>query len=158
MHHGTVCGPMCSLVNNIVDTSRKCYAKMSEEDQCSAFAALGLLACASARSLSRPASVRTKGSMSPRCSLCDVVQHDKISKAIWEEDQSEEVFSVVSKLLKMPQLQRSNRPRIAAMAALRRLLSHTASVSHLNLAKSTYGQWCMQALHSSIRDLRIAAG
>lgn len=131
---------------------------MTEEDQCSAFASIGLLACAGARTLSNPARTGRPRPRRPRCSVCDSPQQGKHASSTWEGDQPEELFKFVAKLLKTPQLQRSIRPRIAAMAALRRLLFHTASISHLNMAKSTFGQWCMQALHSSIRDLRFAAG
>lgn len=131
---------------------------MTEEDQCSAFASIGLSACAGARTLSSPSSTRSSSSRQPRCSVCDGIQQGKGVSSIWEGNRPEELFTFVSKLLKTSQLQRSIRPRIAAMAALRRLLFHTASISHLNLSKSTFGQWCMQALHSSIRDLRLAAG
>lgn len=44
------------------------------------------------------------------------------------------------------------------MLALKRLLSHTVVEEHLDMTTSTFGQWCLQALRSSIRDLRIAAG
>ena len=131
---------------------------MSEENQCSAFASIGLLACASARTLSSPFDTTSESYRLPKCSVCDTMPQARGATFTWEGDQSEKLFAFVSKLVKTPQLQRSTRPRIAAMAALRRLLFHTASISHLNLSKSTFGQWCMQALHSSIRDLRLAAG
>ena len=44
------------------------------------------------------------------------------------------------------------------MMALGRVLSHTNEEQHLSLATSTFGQWCLQALQSSMRELRIAAG
>ena len=131
---------------------------MTEEDQCSAFASIGLSACAGARTLLNPSNTRSPRYRRLRCSVCDSLQQGKGASSLWEGDQPEDLFKFFAKLLKTPQLQRSTRPRIAAMAALRRLIFHTASISHLNLSKSTFGQWCIQSLHSSIRDLRFAAG
>ena len=44
------------------------------------------------------------------------------------------------------------------MVASKRLLTHTANTDYHDLAQSIYGQWCLQALRASARDLRIAAG
>ena len=58
----------------------------------------------------------------------------------------------------MPRIQKYRRPRVAAMLALKRLLSHTSNIDYLDLATSPFGQWCLQVLHSSVRELRVAAG
>lgn len=44
------------------------------------------------------------------------------------------------------------------MIALRRLVHHCDEPSFLNLETSGAGQWCLQSLNSSIRELRAAAG
>lgn len=44
------------------------------------------------------------------------------------------------------------------MIALRRLVLHCEDVAFLNLETSGPGQWCLQSLNSSIRELRISAG
>ena len=44
------------------------------------------------------------------------------------------------------------------MLALRRLIAHCCDADFLNLEASGAGQWCLQSLTSSIRELRIAAG
>lgn len=44
------------------------------------------------------------------------------------------------------------------MVALRRIILHARDPEVLDLEKSALGQWCLQALQSSIRELRIAAG
>ena len=43
------------------------------------------------------------------------------------------------------------------MIVLRRLLLHTSSLDDLRLGPSAAGEWCLQSLRSSSRDLRIAA-
>ena len=76
----------------------------------------------------------------------------------WESAESEAVFSTITGLMKLPKSSKFRRPRVAAMLALKRLLSHTAKEELLDLTNSSFGQWCLQALHSSLRELRIAAG
>ena len=44
------------------------------------------------------------------------------------------------------------------MISLRRFALHCDDPEFLNLESSVAGQWCLQSLHSSIRELRIAAG
>ncbi|KAL9039802.1 MAG: hypothetical protein Q9180_002315, partial [Flavoplaca navasiana] len=59
---------------------------------------------------------------------------------------------------KLPQLHRLGKPRVAAMLAIERALRHCEEQAHLDLTASVLGQCCLQALRSSSRDLRIAAG
>ncbi|KAK2593293.1 serine/threonine-protein kinase M1 [Conoideocrella luteorostrata] len=63
-----------------------------------------------------------------------------------------------SNLISIPSFIESRQPRVAAMIALRRLVVHCEDPGYLNLETSGPGQWCLQALNSSIRELRIAAG
>ena len=58
----------------------------------------------------------------------------------------------------LPHLQKLAQTRVTAMRAVRRLLAHTDNLEHLNMRISVLGHWCLQAIHSSLRDLRIAAG
>ncbi|KAG5942731.1 hypothetical protein E4U59_000920 [Claviceps monticola] len=52
----------------------------------------------------------------------------------------------------------ARKTRVAAMVSLKRLIAHCEDPMFLNLETSGPGQWCLQALNSSIRELRIAAG
>jgi serine/threonine-protein kinase ATR len=52
----------------------------------------------------------------------------------------------------------SKQLRITAMVALRRVISHAEDSHFLDLETSAPGQWCLQSLNSSLRELRIAAG
>jgi len=136
---------------------RDCYATLSEEDQCSAFHLIGLLACAGAGTLeSKHASNR--GARDGTCSLCDAGSVVRLIRAIWDDNRSEEIFLTVLNLLKGSHVQRSTKPRVAAMVSLRKLIMHTENVAYLDLAQSYLGQWCLQSLRSSLRELRISAG
>lgn len=44
------------------------------------------------------------------------------------------------------------------MIALRRLVAHCEDTSFLDIETSNPGQWCLQSLNSSVRELRVAAG
>ena len=86
--------------------------------------------------------------------------HSK-TKPMDGDDQSAEskyLIEMLASLLRIPQVHRSRRTRVAAMAASIRILAHSNNKSHLNLPESVIGQCCLQALRSSSRDLRIAAG
>ena len=61
-------------------------------------------------------------------------------------------------IIKFPAFLGSMRPRITAMIILRRMARHWRNAELLDLEKSEAGQWCLQSLRSSVRELRIAAG
>ena len=84
------------------------------------------------------------------------MQESSVDK--WTGTESDMVFAAFVKLLKLPKLQKHRRPRVAAMLALKCFLSHTANEENFDLKTSLVGQWCLQALRSSIRELRVAAG
>ena len=90
--------------------------------------------------------------------MCDLDNNDMALNKPDTSDQLKKLLLTLSNLIGLPKSQKSRQPRIAAMMALGRVLSHTSDESYLNLATSGMGQWCLQALQSSIRELRIAAG
>jgi serine/threonine-protein kinase ATR len=69
-----------------------------------------------------------------------------------ERDELIDVFVALA-----PLLQGLPKARLFAMLALRRLLAHTTCIGHLDISKSAVGEWCLQSLRSSSRDLRLAA-
>lgn len=71
------------------------------------------------------------------------------------KDFSEQLFT---KLIRLPFLAEARRPRVATMMGLRRLVMHINDPKLLNLETSNLGQWCLQSLYSSVRELRIASG
>ncbi|KAF4494809.1 uvsb pi-3 kinase [Fusarium agapanthi] len=68
------------------------------------------------------------------------------------------IEALLTKLIRLPALAESRRPRVAAMLAIRRVILHCEDTELLNLETSGIGQWCLQSLNSSVRELRIAAG
>lgn len=67
-------------------------------------------------------------------------------------------YKILEKLVKSPGFRDSRRPRVYAMARLQRMLRHTVLPEFRDLGQSILGQWCVQSLRSSIRELRIGAG
>ncbi|KAI1825007.1 phosphatidylinositol 3 [Xylaria intraflava] len=61
-------------------------------------------------------------------------------------------------LLQTPAFSESRKPRVAAMVSLKRMARHCNSLEFLDMENSFAAQWCLKSLHSSQRELRIAAG
>ncbi|KAI1307448.1 phosphatidylinositol 3 [Xylaria venustula] len=61
-------------------------------------------------------------------------------------------------LLQTETFSESRKPRIAAMLSLRRIAKHCNSSDFIDMEVSVAAQWCLKSLHSSQRELRIAAG
>ncbi|KAG4270793.1 hypothetical protein FPRO04_02774 [Fusarium proliferatum] len=92
------------------------------------------------------------------CSICEhnaPPVRSNLHGAIVHKSRIEALFT---KLIRLPALAESRRPRVAAMLAIRRVILHCEDTELLNLETSGIGQWCLQSLNSSLRELRIAAG
>ncbi len=141
----------------VLTADREHYSSLSENDQCLFYSIAGQLACAGARTLS-PSSKSSGQILRKQCSVCDTQSRIVCKRPRWEVADSEALLSMMANVLQLPQMQKRRRTRVAAMLALKQILSHCGNVDHLDLATSVFGQWCLQALRSSLRDLRIAAG
>lgn len=90
------------------------------------------------------------------CSVCD--NPSGLVHSVGSHAAKKEARSLFIKLLQLPAFLESKRPRVVAMIALRRIIVHCDDPAFLDLATPGPGQWCLQSLNSSIRELRIAAG
>ncbi|GAB1729612.1 hypothetical protein NU195Hw_Modified_171t1 [Hortaea werneckii] len=68
------------------------------------------------------------------------------------------VVRTIAKLLELPELGEAKRLRILAMLAARKCVLGLSDSTHLDLAQTPVGRFCLGSLHSSVRELRIAAG
>ncbi|KAK0729999.1 phosphatidyl inositol 3-kinase-like protein [Lasiosphaeris hirsuta] len=93
-----------------------------------------------------------------QCSFCSGINSQTPSADCTEPVAKEYAFDIFGELIQHPGFREARRPRIFAMVALRRLAKHTEVPDFLDLEKSGSGQWCLQSLQSSARELRIAAG
>lgn len=131
------------------------FEKCSQPNQSLALDLLSRICCVADNS----ARIRSPmGSLSApiTCPICD--EGSSGSLTISPHNAKGEARQIFSKLIRLPAFSESRRPRIAAMIALRRLVLHCEDTSFLNLETSGPGQWCLQSLNSSIRELRISAG
>ncbi|KAG6016356.1 hypothetical protein E4U54_001662 [Claviceps lovelessii] len=98
----------------------------------------------------------TEGSRKDLCLVCDFDREDP-PRLIFHLTKVAS-RSVFSELIRLSSFTESRQTRVAAMLSLRRLVVHCEDPTFLNLENSGPGQWCLQALNSSLRELRIAAG
>lgn len=142
-------------------TSHTCRVKFSNVDetaQSNVFYLLGQMACVKTNSIQLPAETRALRSMHFYCSTCDGQSPRKPEHYWLSESESEGLMKVLEHLIKLPQVQKLGRSRAAAILASKRVLNHCKESTYLDLATSFLGQYCLQALRSSSRDVRIAAG
>lgn len=120
------------------------FRRFSEDEQCAAIELLGMSACQLA-----------VGSPESSCKSCD--EEGGTTNAIHDQaaPSSRELLSTL--LILIQSISRHSRARIAAMSALRRVIMHADSVTDLKLGQTPAGDWCLQSLKSSSRDLRITA-
>lgn len=138
--------------------SRDTCPDLDETRQCELFSLLGRMACAGAKCLTESPITCGQPSTKFNCSICDNQLPRKSRASLTLNTDSNSLITVLANLTKLPQVHRSGKARVAAMLATKRALSHCEEQAHLDLTASVLGQCCLQALHSSSRDVRIAAG
>ncbi|KAI8722117.1 Non-specific serine/threonine protein kinase [Fusarium sp. LHS14.1] len=133
------------------------FPTVDEMHQCLALDLLSRICCLADSEPEPSDAVEPKVADSP-CPVCETnswlgrtISHE----AILHRSRVEALFT---KLVRLPSIAESRRPRVAAMLALRRVVQHCDDTELLNLETSALGQWCLQSLNSSLRELRIAAG
>ncbi|PSR90721.1 phosphatidylinositol 3 [Coniella lustricola] len=148
--------PVSSSLDSLEDPLIHKFPLLVESEQCMLIELLTCLPCASDNSLTF-AQAGT-GNPTRQCSIC--VKQGKQKTPL--ENHGILVHAAVSrlffKLSDLPSFRESRRPRVVAMIALRRLILHCRDAQTLDLEQSALGQWCLQSLQSSLRELRIAAG
>ncbi|KAL9594565.1 MAG: hypothetical protein Q9179_005333, partial [Wetmoreana sp. 5 TL-2023] len=140
------------------DHIRDAFLNLNEKEQCGFFLLLGQMACAQANCLHPSTSIGRRRSTELSCATCDNQRPENPQDACASEAESTRLIKLFADLTKLPHVHRLSKPRVAAMLALRRVLNHCSEKDHLDLTNSILGQSCLQALRSSSRDLRIAAG
>lgn len=97
-----------------------------------------------------------------RCQLChgDRESTPSISSEIRDmgDGDGERILAILEQLQKSKELQASSKHRILFSLAIRSFAMHTDDQSVLDLGRSFLAEWCLKSLHSSSRELRIAAG
>lgn len=116
---------------------------------------LGRLACAWTNSLSGEEYSNVTGQILT-CTVCDC----ETGVCYAEKHISNPQFGHLRKLIAriLPMIQDSGSCRISAMIAIRNIINHDLNNTDDRLEVSPFGEYCLQSLKSSIRELRVAAG
>jgi len=126
---------------------------MSEEQRSMFWQTIGSCACAATNNLHNG-----------KCAICDGDRRlrQEPDKNTWEEnnraDDWNEMFLMLTELFESQDLQLSDRNRVLAVLAIRSIVMHNRNPNELELGKSFLAECCLKYLHSSSRELRVAAG
>ena len=78
-------------------------------------------------------------------------------KSIFSEEQWMALLTCLTKTLDSTAMQSSKSLQVLTLFALQSLMAHTPIASQLDVVNSKCGQWCLQKLRSSSREVRLAA-
>ncbi|TPX13910.1 uncharacterized protein E0L32_005610 [Thyridium curvatum] len=134
------------------------FPNMTDRDRCEVIDLLSRISCAADGTLTQRLSHSSKSSVF-YCAHC--VQEDSLastSPKCVDIAAKSIATAIFTRLIQLPSFLESRRPRLVAMLALRRFVSHSKDLEFLDIETSGPGRWCLQSLSSSIRELRIAAG
>ncbi|TDZ15040.1 Protein kinase rad3 [Colletotrichum orbiculare MAFF 240422] len=133
------------------------YPGLTEENQCLLFDLLSRNCCVVDQTTQQNTHLGNKeGQWS--CTVCDQMGRAFEGAGPVEHASKRVTQRIFARLIHLDTFQQTKRPRIIAMMALRRIISHSTDAQILDLETSPVGQWCLQSVHSSLRELRIASG
>jgi len=131
---------------------------MDDADRCLAIDLLAHLPCAADDTLAFSSQTIESKRVQLHCSFCSRLESSETQPVCRELSAKHAAVAILKKLIRLPNFLESRRPRVVAMVALRRFIQHTKDPELYDLETSVMGQWCLQSLQSSLRELRIAAG
>lgn len=128
---------------------------LPDYEKCELLSCLGRLSCAMTGSFSKRTSVGLSEDIL-LCYVCDRKDPRTRASSFPQVDDFESLWKVFANIL--PRLPRVPMVRITAVTALRRTLVHAPTSSQMHLASSSFGEFCLHSLRSSVREVRIATG
>ncbi|KAK1750228.1 protein kinase rad3 [Echria macrotheca] len=143
-------------LDGMEDTFSHAFSQMDEDKQCQMLDYLSRIACATSGTLR----FRRKGPdalVQFQCSFCSASDNSTQPPCL-EPAAMESASKIFVKIIESQSFQRSRRSRVFGMVTLRRLVKHNSDPSFFDFETSVPGQWCLDSLKSSVRELRIAAG
>ncbi|KAI9709715.1 MAG: serine/threonine-protein kinase M1 [Bogoriella megaspora] len=140
------------------------FLGFEESVQLSLLGAVADMACAH-KSPKSVDTARMKEESTPPCICCDRLRTNSVDEAIALTRHGNEVDELLDPcvmdffeaLVQRPEFHRMTKTRIYVLAAIRKHLFHEPFTGHLALGVSEIGQFCLKSLHSSSRELRLAA-
>ncbi|GLA55219.1 serine/threonine-protein kinase M1 [Aspergillus niger] len=130
------------------------YIGLSEQDKLSLLCVLCTIPCALSGNLTDIKNVDSEDSFT--CRICDPKCRDLKSESNSQTVKSDELCQILDHIIS--NLSRTANLRIAATVALRRTLMHTSESAHMQLTSSVFGEFCLNSLRSSVRELRLTTG
>lgn len=139
------------------DSSRSAYSGLSDPDKVRLIHLIADTCCAADETLVVAASDDEAG---PRfsCPDCRTLRDRPDASTCIDVAAKKLAMETFVSLLQIESFPDSRKPRVAAMVALRRIAKHCNSSELIDMEHSFAAQWCLKSLHSSQRELRIAAG
>ena len=130
---------------------------MDEDTQCQAIDLLSRISCSADNTLNLKRGDPDKPTRF-RCSFCHGPDDNNTRPRCLDQAAKDLSTAVFLDILGLKSFQESRRPRVFAMMGLKRIAKHSPDPEFLDFEKPLPGQWCLDSLRSSLRELRIAAG
>ncbi|GAW27350.1 putative protein kinase rad3 [Rosellinia necatrix] len=132
------------------------YPDLSDPDKVRVIHMIADVCCAADETLTMTS--RSEGSFQFVCADCRASRNNLDAPPSIDVAAKKHATDIFISLLQLATFPESRKPRIAAMVSLRRIAKHCHSSEFIDMEVSLPAQWCLKSLHSSQRELRIAAG
>ncbi|KAI1176429.1 phosphatidylinositol 3 [Nemania sp. FL0916] len=139
------------------DALRSVYAAFSDSKKIRVINLIADVCCAADETLTMTTR-NDEESLQFRCLHCRTQQNESDQPACLDPAAKKFAIEIFTSVLQNPTFSESRKPRVAAMVSLRRIAKHYTSTEFIDMEVSFAAQWCLKSLHSSQRELRIAAG
>ncbi|KAI1427168.1 phosphatidylinositol 3 [Xylaria sp. FL1777] len=146
--------------NTLADYSialQSTYPGLSDLDKVRLIHLIADVCCAADETLTMTAS-EDEGVPRFNCPACRTLEKNPDASTCIDVAAKKFAIEIFLCLLQTETFSESRNPRVAAMVALRRIAKHCNSSEFIDMETSLAAQWCLKSLHSSQRELRIAAG
>ncbi|RVD85244.1 uncharacterized protein DFL_003570 [Arthrobotrys flagrans] len=132
------------------------FGKLSIQEQSDVFHEVGLLTCLPMNETFQreTSSVNTEPGRFP-CAICDAAK--RIGEPGDADGESNELIRIFTAIQKSDGFLHSSNVRVSGMQAMRKIVKHEPAILDGHFTGHPFGQWCLQALRSSNRDLRMLA-
>ena len=157
---------LCTLLGNwrlndlesLPEAAPGFFSDMTGAQRIELLEVLALIPCVGVR---QPEGINTTRSdcvtSCPHCRALSVETVGSKRFSLWDEADRNHFYEILSSLIHTRAVQSSKQLRCLSMFAIQRFACHASSSDHLDIGVSAIGQYCMQGLRSSVREIRIAA-
>ncbi|KAI0204129.1 phosphatidylinositol 3 [Astrocystis sublimbata] len=139
------------------DALRSTYSELAELDKLRVIHLIADICCAADETLAI-GDCETQDSPMTECSYCRSSRTQSNAPICIDVTAKKLAIEIFVCLLQIDSFPEVRKPRVAAMVSLRRIARHCNYSELIDMEISLPAQWCLKSLHSSQRELRIAAG